>query len=296
MKTPKMAFALVLVAAPFHADLHAQGLNLGGATTVGRDTVTGPGGLGAPGAGIPGGGIGLGGLGGGGLGGGLGGGGLGGGGLGGGGLGGGGLGGGGLGGGGLGGGGLGGGAGGGGLGGGAGAGIGGLGAGIGGAGSAVGPGGGISVTGPASGLGSTGIGPGVGGGLGFTLPALLRPDDRRRVRRKRGIYAYLTELGNVLTTPEDVARDRIPLRAITGTPYQTVAACRGAILRAAQQYNPVFATTASGGALRKIHGGRGGALAPIQTKLIYLREDGYEVKQAKVNCRLTADGGVVGLS
>jgi hypothetical protein len=173
-------------------------------------------------------------------------------------------------------------------------GIGGLGAGIGGSGSAAGPGGGLSVTGPASGVGSAAIGPGVGGGLGFALPASLRPDDdRRRARRKRGIYAYLTELGNVLTTPEDVARDRIPLRAITGTPYQTVAACRGAILTAAQQYNPVFATTASGGSQRVL---RDGAVAPIQAKVIYLRQDGYEVKQSRVNCRLSSAGTVSGLS
>jgi hypothetical protein len=135
--------------------------------------------------------------------------------------------------------------------------------------------------------------PGLGGGLGFTLPPSLRPDDRRRAGRKRGIYAYLTELGNVLTTPEDVARDRIPLRAIPGTSYQTVAACRGAILAAAQQYNPVFATTASGGSQRAL---RNGAVAPIQAKLIYLRQDGYEVKQARVNCRLSSGGTVSGLS
>jgi hypothetical protein len=173
-------------------------------------------------------------------------------------------------------------------------GIGGLGAGTGGSGAAVGLGSGVSVTGSASGAGAGATIPGLGGGLGFTLPASLRPDDdRRRARRNRGIYAYLTELGNVLTTPEDVARDRIPLRAITGTPYQTVAACRGAILTAAQQYNPVFATTASGGSQRAL---RDGAVAPIQAKVIYLRQDGYEVKQSRVNCRLSSGGTVSGLS
>jgi hypothetical protein len=135
--------------------------------------------------------------------------------------------------------------------------------------------------------------PGLGGGLGFTLPASLRPDDHRRASRKRAVYAFLTELGNVPTTPADVARDRIPLRAIAGTPYQTVAACRGAILTAAQQYNPVFATTASGGSPRVL---RDGAVAPIQAKLIFLRQDGYEVKQARVNCRLSSGGTVSGLS
>lgn len=170
-------------------------------------------------------------------------------------------------------------------------GIGGLGAG--GLGTAAGAGGGVSVSGPASGVGTGAMLPALGGGLGFTLPASLRPDERRRAGRKRGIYAYLTELGNVLTTPEDVARDRIPLRAIAGTPYQTVAACRGAIVTAAQQYNPVFATTASGGSQRPL---RNGAVAPIQAKLIYLRQDGYEVKQARVNCRLSSGGTVTGLS
>jgi hypothetical protein len=171
-------------------------------------------------------------------------------------------------------------------------GIGGLGGGIGGLGAA-GPGGGVSVTGSASGVGTGAMLQGLGGGLGFTLPASLRPDDRKRASRKRAVYAFLTELGNVQTTAEDVARDRIPLRAIGGTPYQTVAACRGAILTAAQEYNPVFATTASGGAQRAL---RDGAVAPIQAKLIYLRQDGYEVKQARVNCRLSSGGTVSGLS
>lgn len=172
-------------------------------------------------------------------------------------------------------------------------GIGGLGAGIGGLGSAAAPGGGVSVTGPASGVGTGAMLQGLGGGLGFTLPASLRPDDRKRASRKRAVYAFLTELGNVQTTAEDAARDRIPLRAIAGTPYQTVAACRGAILTAAQEYNPVFATTASGGSQRAL---RDGAVAPIQAKLIYLRQDGYEVKQARVNCRLSSGGTVSGLS
>jgi hypothetical protein len=149
------------------------------------------------------------------------------------------------------------------------------------------------VTGSASGVGTGATLPGLGGGLGFTLPASLRPDDRKRAGRKRAVYAFLTELRNVQTTAEDAARDRIPLRAIANTPYQTVAACRGAILTAAQEYNPVFATTASGGSQHTL---RDGAVAPIQAKLIYLRQDGYEVKQARVNCRLGSGGTVSGLS
>ncbi|GAC1615894.1 MAG: hypothetical protein NVS4B4_00540 [Bradyrhizobium sp.] len=172
-------------------------------------------------------------------------------------------------------------------------GLGGLGSGIGGSGTAAGPGGSVSVTGPASGVGTGAMLSGLGGGFCLTLPASLRPDDRRRASRKRAVYAFLTELGNVQTTAEDAVRDRIPLRAIAGTPYQTVAACRGAILTAAQGYNPVFATTASGGSQRSL---RDGAVAPIQAKLIYLRQDGYEVKQARVNCRLSSGGTVSGLS
>ncbi|MEA2863941.1 MAG: hypothetical protein QOC84_1897 [Bradyrhizobium sp.] len=165
---------------------------------------------------------------------------------------------------------------------------------LGGLGTGIGatPGIGVTVTG-GSGAGTGAAGPGLGGGLGFTLPAALRPDDRRRSGRKRVIYASLAELGTVPTTPEDVVADRKPLRAIPGTPYATVAACRGAIVTAAQEYNPVFATTASGGSPLRL---RDGAVAPIQTKLIYLREDGYEVKQAKVSCRLTSGGTVSGLS
>jgi hypothetical protein len=86
---------------------------------------------------------------------------------------------------------------------------------LGGLGTGIGatPGIGVTVTG-GSGAGTGAAGPGLGGGLGFTLPAALRPDDRRRSGRKRVIYASLAELGTVPTTPLRIesrcGRSRVP--------------------------------------------------------------------------------------
>jgi hypothetical protein len=70
-------------------------------------------------------------------------------------------------------------------------------------------------------------------------------------------------------------------------------ACRAAILVAATGgYNPVYATTSSGGRPRPLAAG----VAPILAKLVYLRHGGYEVRQAKVSCRVGADGRGVSIS
>jgi hypothetical protein len=195
----------------------------------------------------------------------------------------------------------------------AGVGVGGAGvsAGIGGSGVSVGTGA-TGGTGAVAGGGSTGqtslvmvapassgTGSGAGASMlappggGFALPASLKPNDHRRANGRQFVMAALHDVGVVPTTPFDVAIDRRPVRAVAGTPMETVATCRAAILNAAASYNPVYATTASAGSPRAT--GRG-LVAPIQTKLIFMRQGGYEVRQSKVSCAISPEGLVAGLS
>lgn len=184
--------------------------------------------------------------------------------------------------------------------------VGGAGAGVGTGGSAGGGSGGVSGGGSAgsptvamvapttSAAGFGGSAPGLAASSGgFQLPASLRPNDHRRADGRHFIRASLTGVGVVPTTPLDVAIDRQAVEAVAGTPMETVASCRAAILNAAAAYNPVYATTASAGRPRAT---AGGMVAPIQTKLVYERRGGYEVRQSRVNCRLSADGIVAALS
>ena len=165
----------------------------------------------------------------------------------------------------------------------------------------------VAAVDPAGGVGQTGgraVGPAPGE---LVLPAALRPGDRRAdgceaswrkrperhaCRRYDTITAVLEQIGEVQTTAADVALDRVPLRTAPGTSYATVAACRSAILTAAQGDDPVYATTASGGTPRRLSNG---LVAPIETKIVYLRQGGYEVRKAEVNCRITAAGQVASL-
>ena len=179
---------------------------------------------------------------------------------------------------------------------------GGLGAGFEAGGSGVG----ISAGNASSATSAAGQGSGVGAAVSslapaggpLVLPLALRPTGRAaaagcdptreardpdRCRRYHTVVASLDGMGAVPTTPADVAVDRSPLRAIPGVPYDMVAACRAAIVSAAAPYDPVYATTASGGIPRR---GRAGVVAPIETKLVYARQGGYEVRKAKVGCAI----------
>jgi hypothetical protein len=165
----------------------------------------------------------------------------------------------------------------------------------------------VAAVDPAGGVGQAGgaaVGPTPGG---LVLPTALRPSDRRAhgceaswrkrperqsCRRYDTITAVLDQIGEVQTTAADVALDRTPLRTAPGTSYATVAACRSAILTAAQGYDPVYATTASGGTPRRLSNG---LIAPIETKIVYLRQGGYEARKARVNCRISTGGQVASL-
>jgi hypothetical protein len=165
-----------------------------------------------------------------------------------------------------------------------------------------------AMTAPGSGAGapaaapltSFSTGPGVsdtpiaapGGPGSFSLPATLMPRQGRR-DNKYMITAYIEGVGQVQTTQRDVDVDRSPLLAVAGTPREMVAACREALLSAAGRYNPVYATTASGGVPRRV---TNGFVAPIQTKLVYFRQGGFEVRRTRVNCRVRADGRVAAIS
>jgi hypothetical protein len=80
-----------------------------------------------------------------------------------------------------------------------------------------------------------------------------------------------------------------PLKAIPGTPAAVVQACRAAIMSAATPLGAVSIHAVSAGALRQL---RGELTAPIKVRIDYARQGGIEVRQARVGCRLDAEGRV----
>ncbi|MER8596829.1 hypothetical protein NKH09_02780 [Mesorhizobium sp. M1339] len=83
-----------------------------------------------------------------------------------------------------------------------------------------------------------------------------------------------------------------PLTPKPGTPIAVVRTCRAAIMAAATPLGAVRVHAVSAGAL---HQRRGAITAPIEVRIDYAREDGIEVRQAQVSCRLDASGRVTAI-
>lgn len=77
-------------------------------------------------------------------------------------------------------------------------------------------------------------------------------------------------------------------------PVGTVTACRNGIIWGARPHDPVRIDAVSAGKLRRMQGG--GVIAPLMVRIVYDRQGGYEIREAKVNCQLNANGAVVVLS
>ena len=84
------------------------------------------------------------------------------------------------------------------------------------------------------------------------------------------------------------------LGRVAGVPVGTVAACRNGIIEGAMPYDPVRIDAVSAGNVQRIEGG--GEIAPLMVRIVYDRQGGYEIREAKVNCQLSAQGAVVALS
>jgi hypothetical protein len=89
--------------------------------------------------------------------------------------------------------------------------------------------------------------------------------------------------------PQNVLGALAPLRSLPGIPQNFIAACREQLLEAARPYGVMRMDASSAGRLRPV---RGGQAAPLQVRIIYARRGGPEVRQANVNCIISADGAV----
>ncbi|WP_151613122.1 helicase [Sinorhizobium alkalisoli] len=112
----------------------------------------------------------------------------------------------------------------------------------------------------------------------IVLPRILWPLKRKRAAQGRGEWAY------PLSVPLSIA-------AIPGTPSTVVRTCRKAIASAASPLGAVRVRAASAGSLLR-H--RSGVLtAPLAVSIDYAGQDGIQVRQARVSCRLDSSGKVI---
>ncbi|MBP2238587.1 hypothetical protein J2Z31_005124 [Sinorhizobium kostiense] len=110
------------------------------------------------------------------------------------------------------------------------------------------------------------------------LPPGLRPWKKKRAAHDRGEWAYPIRL-------------QLTIATVPGTPSTVVGACRKAIASAASPLGAVRVRAASAGSLLR-H--RNGALtAPLAVRIDYAGQDGIEVRQARIRCRLDSSGKVI---
>lgn len=138
------------------------------------------------------------------------------------------------------------------------------------AGSLSSRGGGASTVGP--------IAPARSARAYIVLPRILWPLKKKRAAKGRGEWAYPLHL------PLSIA-------AVPGTPVTIVRTCRKAIASAASPLGAVRVRAASAGSLLR-H--RSGALtAPLAVSIDYAGQDGIQVRQARIRCRLDSSGKVI---
>jgi hypothetical protein len=112
----------------------------------------------------------------------------------------------------------------------------------------------------------------------IVLPRILWPLKKKRAAQGRGEWAYPLHLP-------------LTIAAVPGTPSPVVRACRKAIASAASPLGAVRVRAASAGSLLR-H--RSGALtAPLVVSINYAGQDGIQVRQARIRCRLDSSGKVI---
>jgi hypothetical protein len=84
------------------------------------------------------------------------------------------------------------------------------------------------------------------------------------------------------------------LAAAPQLPLEIVTGCRNGIIQAAMPYGPVQVDAVSAGTMQPR--ANGGAIAPLVVRIVYDRQGGYEVREAKVACHVDQQGTVIALS
>ena len=112
----------------------------------------------------------------------------------------------------------------------------------------------------------------------IVLPRILWPLKKKRAQYERGEWAYpLRTLSAIVAVP--------------GTPSPVVRACRQAIASAASPLGAVRVRAASAGSL--IRHRSGAFTAPLTVSIDYADQDGIQVRQARIRCRLDASRRVI---
>jgi hypothetical protein len=113
-----------------------------------------------------------------------------------------------------------------------------------------------------------------GGGRAAGLPSTLSPSDG----------ASSTYLAPDLAGRRTIEPVRRALAFVPGTPVEIVWACREAIAAAARPHGAIQVDASSVGIMRR--DGNGNIGAPLEVRVIYDRQGGPEIKQARIDCRL----------
>jgi len=111
----------------------------------------------------------------------------------------------------------------------------------------------------------------------IVLPPGLWPLKKKRAAHDRGEWAYPIRLPLTIAT-------------VPGTPSTVVGACREAIASAASPLGAVRVRAASAGSLLRHRNGT--LTAPLAVRIDYAGQDGVEVRQARIRCRLDSSGKV----
>jgi hypothetical protein len=82
-----------------------------------------------------------------------------------------------------------------------------------------------------------------------------------------------------------------PLVSRPGTPVAVLDSCRNAIAAAASPYGAARVDVVSAGRAVRVHDG--GLAAPVEARILYARRGQFQVRRARVSCRLDAAGTVV---
>jgi hypothetical protein len=120
------------------------------------------------------------------------------------------------------------------------------------------------------------------------LPLVLIPD-----RSGGDVERVFPRLGAVRGSERDLRQLRRRLSPMAGVPRRSVDACRNTIAAQVTPYGGIQVEAVSAGPPRGIR--QRGTNAPIEARIIYARADHVQVRQARITCRLDAQGRVVAL-
>lgn len=126
-----------------------------------------------------------------------------------------------------------------------------------------------------------------------SLPDELLPRDICLTPGARGCRGTRPDNASIDSDTPQFGRAVTALALYRAAPVATVTACREGIVRGAMAYDPVQVDAVSAGEVQPLAGG--GQMAPLVVRIVYSRQGGYEIREAKVQCQLDEGGSVIAL-